>query len=429
MAKGMSMKLPRRKPAKVRSPRFADEQYTGPEPVWEDWQSWTIEKFHKERTRVSTYYNHFYTSKDLIPKVREWMKANGYKAEDIKAINAIEVWRTSITVCGLCCAFLRGMPDTHPNYDAYLETLPGVMGGQSSADEFVRKIIDENIVLGKVVLKKRGFEVEQKVKLTGGPVLTIQDRLRIAALNLTDEIEEGIDDAIADLQKFDLKKFSPLSILRKQGCKPAHAKIIRDQYKDNLSEMEELIGPKKEDDEWYDQLIEAYSNLTPKDKTKMHEIYKAIDMACQMLIEHGKAERKPRKKKPVVKEKLVTKIKYQKEFADYGLVSIPPIDIIGSSELWIYNTKTRKLGRYIANNIDPSGQEREGSGLSIKGTTITGFSDESVQKTLRKPKEQLATFKSAGKIQLRKYLEEIKAVDIKMNGRINEQTILLKVAK
>jgi hypothetical protein len=66
--------------------------------------------------------------------------------------------------------------------------------------------------------------------------------------------------------------------------------------------------------------------------------------------------------------------------------------------------------------------------LAVKGTTIIGFDTiKSVQKTLRKPEEQLKEFKAAGKVQLRKFLDDIKAVDIKLNGRINEDTVLLKV--
>jgi len=93
---------------------------------------------------------------------------------------------------------------------------------------------------------------------------------------------------------------------------------------------------------------------------------------------------------------------------------------VGAKELWIFNTKTRKLGKYVA---------KEFSELTVKGTSIVNFDEaKSVQKTLRKPEEQLKEFKSAGKVQLRKFLEDIKAVDIKLNGRINEDTILLKVA-
>jgi hypothetical protein len=57
---------------------------------------------------------------------------------------------------------------------------------------------------------------------------------------------------------------------------------------------------------------------------------------------------------------------------------------------------------------------------------LTLMKSKSVQKTLRKPEEQLKEFKAAGKVQLRKFLDDIKAVDIKLNGRINEEVVLLQ---
>jgi hypothetical protein len=67
--------------------------------------------------------------------------------------------------------------------------------------------------------------------------------------------------------------------------------------------------------------------------------------------------------------------------------------------------------------------------LSVKGTSIINFNENlSICKTLRKPEEKLKEFKAAGKVQLRKFLDDINATDTKMNGRLNEETILLKVA-
>jgi hypothetical protein len=85
----------------------------------------------------------------------------------------------------------------------------------------------------------------------------------------------------------------------------------------------------------------------------------------------------------------------------------------------VYNTKSRKLGKYVATEF---------AELGVKGTSIVNYDEiKSVQKTLRKPEEQLKEFKAAGKVQLRKFLDDIKAVDIKLNGRINEEVVLLKV--
>jgi hypothetical protein len=77
------------------------------------------------------------------------------------------------------------------------------------------------------------------------------------------------------------------------------------------------------------------------------------------------------------------------------------------------------LGKYVAADF---------SDLGVKGASITGYDEtKSVQKTLRKPEEQLKAFKAAGKVALRKFLEDINSVDAKMNGRLNEEIVLLKV--
>jgi hypothetical protein len=66
--------------------------------------------------------------------------------------------------------------------------------------------------------------------------------------------------------------------------------------------------------------------------------------------------------------------------------------------------------------------------LGIKGTSVINFDTaKSVGKTLRKPDEKLKEFAKATKVQLRKFLEEIKATETAGNGRINSDMVLLKV--
>jgi len=137
------------------------------------------------------------------------------------------------------------------------------------------------------------------------------------------------------------------------------------------------------------------------------------------LAQEAKVNRKPKAKKTVPAEKIVAKLKYKKADEPLKLVSINPADILGAKELWTYNTKSRKLGKYIASEF---------ADLGVKGTSIVNFDEnKSVQKTLRKPIDQLKDFKAAGKVALRKFLDDINAVDTKMNGRINEEIMLLKV--
>jgi hypothetical protein len=82
---------------------------------------------------------------------------------------------------------------------------------------------------------------------------------------------------------------------------------------------------------------------------------------------------------------------------------------------------------YHAKNKDPKGWGREGAGLMVKGTTLQDFDEElSVQKTLRKPIEQINNWTGKAKTKFSKAFEEIKTTPTKMNGRLNDTTIILR---
>jgi hypothetical protein len=156
--------------------------------------------------------------------------------------------------------------------------------------------------------------------------------------------------------------------------------------------------------------------------------YDNIFKACDYMIEVANANRKPRKKKPISKDKLVCKLQYCKEDTKYNLKSIDPKDIITAEQLWVFNTKTRKLGIYVASVLDPRGLHRDGTGLMVKGTSVQGFDPEkSIQKTLRKPEEQLAEFLKGGPVKSKTFFDEIRSMEITLTGRLNTDTILLKV--
>jgi hypothetical protein len=230
---------------------------------------------------------------------------------------------------------------------------------------------------------------------------------------MTEEIEDAIEAFQTDPESFDPKAFKLLNLLRGRQAKAAHARIIKTLYSRNYDELVEAATTKD------DQLKEGYAHLSKANLKKITLFYSEILSACDMLAQEAKVNKKPRAKKPTDKAKVVAKMKYLKQDETLKLVSINPQDIIGVKELWVYNTKSRKLGKYVATEF---------AELGIKGTSIVNYDEiKSVQKTLRKPEEQLKEFKAAGKVQLRKFLDDIKAVDIKLNGRINEEVVLLKV--
>lgn len=125
------------------------------------------------------------------------------------------------------------------------------------------------------------------------------------------------------------------------------------------------------------------------------------------------------RKRVVVEERIKKKMKYLVEFPELGLKSVEPHKIVGAVALWVFNVKTRKLGIYQALKNDY---------LAVKGSTVLNFNpDSSVQKTIRKPKEFLSLIKLDGVIDLITF-NSVKAVETPMTGRINKDTILLKVS-
>jgi hypothetical protein len=153
----------------------------------------------------------------------------------------------------------------------------------------------------------------------------------------------------------------------------------------------------------------------------MISFFDQVILDCGKINSSSAVTRKPRKRKVKTPQELVTKVVICKDFEDLKLKSVAPTEIIGATQMWVYNTKNKKLGVYNA---------EDAGGFSVKGTTITGYSeDKSTQKTLRKPAEVLPEVLKGGKVFLRSVLTNIRAVESKLNGRLNKDIILLKVVK
>ena len=102
---------------------------------------------------------------------------------------------------------------------------------------------------------------------------------------------------------------------------------------------------------------------------------------------------------------------------------MPASQLVGAVAVVVFNTKTRKLGFYVA---DATSQV-----LGVKGTSIIGFDTKrSIQKTLRKPELQLKEFKAIGtQKRMQTWFEGIKTTETVLNGRINAEVMILKVWK
>lgn len=326
------------------------------------------------------------------------------------------------------------MPDLNPKHAAYWDSLPGTMGDLKPATVFVRKSLEECITKGNFIVEEAAVEEKEKKNVY---IPTIQERITEQAQAMSEDIDIWLEGFVVDKASFDPKGFDFKKHFTLQKTTQAHARKMKDFFARELDDFKELERyptagqlakmDEKQADLWA-QLKEGYAHLKKADIKKYTDAIENLMSALDFIIDQAKVTRKPRKAKPKSADKLVEKLKYAKTDDKYQLTSINPVDIVGASELWVFNTKTRKLGKYVASNIDPKGLGRGSSGLQVKGTTIIGYDEKlSVQKTLRKPEVQLKEFKAAGKVALRKFLDEINAVDTILNGRINAETILLKV--
>lgn len=375
----------------TRNPLFADEKYTGGEPVWDAERAWAMSDadFDHHLRASLRYYNYFYSVKELRKYVNEWVKTSGkIDAETAKAYLRSPDRHTPMTLCSLIKANEQGMPLK----DNALEKIRAWI---AEAAQHANDEVDEPVAKGEK--KPEPYRP------------TIQDRLNEKLSEVLGEMEGWVDEVHANARA-DHKAYD---FLTTQKVPQAQIGKVRTVFQDKRDELE--LAKSGQDE----QLKEGYSHLKAADYKRIMGWLDRILADIDSFEKVKKTQRKARVKKAPSKEKVVAKLKYLKEDKALKLVSVSPADIIGAQELWVYNVKTRKLGRYVA------AQYQE---LGVKGTSIVGYDEnKSVSKTLRKPEEKLREFGKASKVQLRKFMDDIRATEARLNGRINAEVLLLKV--
>ena len=387
-------KATKTKKSAPRNSLLLDEKYVGEEPVWDTARAkeMPFEQFDHFMRKSLYYYNYFYTQRDLKKHVVAWMKeVKDFDANEIKAFERAGDRSVTMTTCGLIMAHQRGMPlqERHLEFiDA--DILSSIAGGPTAEEvEEAQAVKDDT---------PRAY------------VPTIQDRLNEKTADTIGELEGHYDEFIKNTKY----SFKPYDYLVANNVPQSQLGKYETVYQARFEELRQAYEKVDE------QITEGYSHYKTAD---FKRIMSFIDQILNDIIQYRgvkKATKKVRAPKSVSKEKVVSKLKFAKEDKVLRLISINPADIIGAQELWVYNSKTRKLGKYIADSLKGP--------LNVKGTGIIGFDEhKSTSKTLRKPDEKLKEFARATKIQLRRFLEDIKATETKLNGRINADVILLRI--
>ena len=271
---------------------------------------------------------------------------------------------------------------------------------------------------------------------------TIQERIHARVQEILEPVETWLEKYIDHPDRFNPDTIKLVDLFKKLNVGGVHARKIIEQYEPTYKEFKDVLELRKKNLKFGDldseeevdsedrQLLESYEDMSEDVIQKGIKAYDNIFQACDYMIGIANANRKPRKKKEKSPEQQVSKMQYKKEDADLNLKSIDPTEIIYAEALWVYNVKTRKLGKYVARTLDPRGMNRPGTGLTVKGTSIKGFDEEnSIQKTLRKPEEQLKEFANSGPKKVLEFYDAIKTMGVKLNGRINNEVILLRAVR
>ena len=343
-------------------------------------------KFDRELTKIElmttlNWYTQNKDTKDAVKYATDYFKKN-------HKLNVDDVIKNYPTTFGFVCRILNN-------------------GGIINETELVW--FKETITKIKEDLDKPKVDVVVDDK----PVQpNIQDRIREKASECIGELEGLLDDYI--ISKFTSNP-KPYGVMHTLNIKGVHTNRILEHWKRIRAEYDNVLTTE-------DELIkEGYSNFSKTEIKKIVAFCDSVITDAMKVVNDSIKSRKPRQRKQKSPEQLVSKLKYLDKYVDLKLESITPKDIVGALQLWVYNTKNRKLGCYNA---------EDASGLSVKGSTIINFNEsKSTQKKLRKPEVTLPEVLKGGKVYLRNALDDIKAVAATLNGRLNTDTILLRIIK
>ena len=367
------------------NPKGADFKYVGPEPTWK-FQP-TTENRTSSLGRAFAWYNYHYGKRDAKDMLIQYLQIN-HREKDARLLRGIPDGAIRLTPAWVCRMNIMG-----------LELL-----------EHEQCLVD-NQIADMLKIKQEVKKVIDEAE-TAVARLTIQDHLREKVSECAGELEGMFDDFIAAGAKM-TADWKPIAQIRGMNISPNMVGIIADIWKIRLAEFEEVVAGEDAD------LAEGYGHLSKNQIKQCVKFIEQVIADCGNYVQIKKVERKPRAKKAVSPEKISAKFKYLKDFAELKLASIAPAQLVGASEAWLYDTKKRKLIHVMADSHLGS--------FSVKGSAIVGFDvTQTVQKTLRKPAEQLKELLSGGKPAARKVFKDMKATETKFNGRGNDNLIILR---
>jgi hypothetical protein len=337
------------------------------------------------------------TKNDAIGQIKTYLKNTGRSKNDQKLIlaNPDATIVSRCTYWGAAAAFWSNIGESQTEDSKYW------IGA-------LDKRLDKLVETGKSIHNEKLETVATTKVVSLSPHQRLQQKIGQTIMQDLDDLEDAwIKDEKASIDVY--------SLFRKHGLSGSATMPVRKVVEGWLLDYEDAYHKRCE------QAVEGYSHLKRSELNRRIKECKAMLADLDRIKDAAKATRKIRIKKAPSIDKQVARVKYKKEDAEYKIASIPPVQVIGKHRLFVFNCKYRQLIEYVTD--DPKG-------FIISGTTIKNISKEKSRSVkLRKPMDVLPlvtkkTIKQVGKI-----IDELKTKPQIPNGRLNEETILLKVDK
>lgn len=365
------------------SPTGTEGLLFGAEKIW-DSKSNLSNNRNVELIRCFNFYNSQCSEKDARSYVETYIKTLNKKPKEIDMINHVNDQELYGPLAWLCRMNAAGYVLDSKELQ-YIE------------DRFKKLIISGK---SKITTRRDGQKVAP---------IDIQKRTTEAIHKTVAEFDNKIDEFVLSKCKV---PFDSYAFLKSNSVKPLYAKRIAEIYMKELKEIKEVIRGKDE------QLNEGYSNFKPREIKKLHDFYQKIIDDSKLWADHLKKIKAPRKKKVKSADQLIQRLKYMKSDTELKLTSIEPTKLIGASEAWIFNAKTRRVDHYFSNDAD---------GISIKGSTLQNINEKtSIAKKIRKPLEVSKNIVMGTSRSATKYFDAIKTKPIQSTGRLNAFSIILR---
>ena len=345
---------------------------------------------------VKDYFHLQVDRKDCIQQVKTWIKNNFPTKEtnNGKYILANPDYHFSMTHHAAAAFWYNN--DLYKNND---------LGG-NLASEFLNALMDKAILL--IEPGKKLYEEKQKANnvISISPAVRLMRKINNTIMQeLLDLEDKWIDGEDATINIYDRFKYHGLTNTAISHVKPMIEGWLLD-YEDAYYKR-------------CDQAVEGYSHLKRSTLNHRIKVCKAMLEDLERIRSATKASRNVKVKRPKSVDKQVAKVQYKKEDNDYKIVSINPIQIPTKTRLYAFNTKSKMVIEYVTESTN---------GFEISGSTIKNFT-KGLSRTicLRKPLEFLPIVLQKTPKQIDAAWQTLKTKTKVPNGRINKDTILLRV--